>query len=1822
MNEVERKYFEILHNDRAESADTFEKPAMRGLWRSVVEKYSDQAHFIYELIQNADDAGATHVRFILENDKLVFAHNGTRHFSISDPATEEKDATKGTLGDINSITGIAFSNKPDQQNKIGKFGVGFKAVFQYTSTPHIYDPKFRFRMDRYIVPTILEDDCPIRRPDETLFIFPFNHKDRTAKESYNDIAGKLKSLSNPILFLSNLKNISFEIGSLIGSYGKSIVEERSYDDGTHVQKIRLLQNNGSVKISQNLWLFSRCHDGLNYSVGFFIDDKDNLIPINEPAYCFFPTKETTGLKFIVHAPFLLTDSREGIRAGVKHNNDLISLLAKLSRDSLLYLRDIGEEANKRIINDEIFSIIPIDENEFCELDDTSSISFKPFYTAIKLLFKKERIIPTSSGYTFRDNAYWADVSFLAKLFSDEQLADICGNPDAKWVFTSLGRDETQRSKKGNNNCLFDYINEITFTGLNEQHLIRGRFVSYYSHKKDIKGITSSFIEKQDVDWLHKFYKWLSETSNRTNLAKYVPIFLDQNSKAVAAFDENNDHLLVFLPNKDIPNCRTIREDILDNNDTAAFIKKLGITTPSIRDEIYNTIIPLYKKGGEIDTYPHFRLFFRYYCQCPQEEIDSFIEEIRELDFIYYSTKEDPHIYRGAASELYMPTEELNNYFETLPSTKFVEYREYLNIVGASKEKQLNSFFAELGVIQTVSIYTRKIGLSEVRSRSDLPMPHSSTNRNYSEKYIDGCKELVEYIVSNKSKEKSILLWNQLLKIINTCGYGGLKNALKGSCDYFYYSSKRVSFVSSNATLLRTAKWLINKKGKFVSPEKVTKATLSDDYDLLDDRAESLLDFLAISNETQKAEDDANLTDSQKERMKWADYFFEQGFTQDDIEELKRIRNAREARLAGKATSDSSTGVSVLSNTHFISDDGAILDDLSEKFFGDMVFETDEELHISDSNEKKSATTSQVAKDIFKRTQNLPTPHWNSVLDEEDDIDSDELNPSSVDYAKKIEKAKEKAARDIDRISYQEELQQKALSLERYSYGWFKALLELETLNSNTNNLNSKEVSISFAKVEREPGTKRTLVLKQPNRYIPQFMEDLADIPLVLHFGDQTKTLAIEVANIKSYTLRVKLKSHVNIEGLDFSKITEAKIDAKSPVFLLEELRKQIIKLGEDNKISDDYNMQDNLCENIEFIFGPPGTGKTTYLARDILIPLMQKKDSAKVLVLTPTNKSADVLVKRIMDIMKTDTSYNKWLVRFGGTADETIEDSPIFRDKTFDIRQLKKNVTVTTIARFPYDFFMPGDSRVYLNGLNWDYIVIDEASMIPLVNIIYPLYKKTPKKFIIAGDPFQIEPITSVDLWKNENIYTMVHLDSFVEPNTIPYDYKVKLLTTQYRSIPSVGNVFSELIYGGILDHYRDESERRSLNIESKLKIDSLNIIKFPVSKYESIYRCKRLQRSSSYQVYSALFTFEFANYFAKLIADANPNKFFRIGIIAPYRAQADLIDKLICSKDLPKEVEIQVATIHGFQGDECDIIFTVFNTPPTISSSEEMFLNKRNIINVSISRAKDYLFVIMPDDETENVHNLRLVKRVEQLIKGSGKFTEYLAPELEEKMLGSSTYLEDNSFSTGHQSVNVYGLPEKRYEIRSEDSAVDIQVHQPADYRRKIKPYDSASKPVLVRDWTEVVCLKEKTVKCPLDNAMLGMKSVSILKKNGAIKKINMQVCPICGKKYLLKKFLPTNISDYYLSCVDLDQTAFSSDPIQTNPINTQGNQKSIQSRPYKKGDYLIGKHILILHDGKQIIGYVKGDKDGYISLSDSGVIRKYEIRESDRTKFIRVIE
>ena len=1598
MNTKDETYFEGLSKHRAHLADVLDDPALRGVKNSVVEKYSDQAHFIYELLQNADDAKATSARFVLDKDKLIFAHNGTRRFSVTNPATEANDSASGELGDINAITSIANSNK--REATIGKFGVGFKSVFQYTSTPHIYDPNIFFKIDRFIVPTRIHEDFPGRQTDETLFVFPFDHVDRRETEAYGDIAEKLRSLDYPLLFLLHLEYISLEIAGTKGLYGKTLIQKQQFGDAV-AQFIYLIKNDTDELNEDKLWLFSRKDDkGLTYSVGFFLDEKGNLTAKKHSAFCFFPTKEVTGLNFIVHAPFLLTDSREGIRAGVQHNKDMIKLLSMLAADSLVYLRDIGQANGYSLINDDIFDIIPYDEGLFSDVNDKKKASFKPFYTAILEKMSNEELLPVSDGFVSQQNAYWASVPQIAEIFSDKQLAELCENEKAKWVFRSFGRQETLRKNK----ALTDYAESITKAWLDEENILKGKA---YSDGTTKSGISAAFIEEQSIDWLHTFYKWVSDTSVRTKLIKNKPVFLNQDNEAVAAFDDNGQ-VILFLPSEDVSGYETINKALLDNKDTAEFIQGLGIKEPSLRDEIYNIILPQYQDGAEIDTTPHFRKFFKYFKECPQSEVDDYMNLIRECEFVSYHSAEDDTVYRGQASDLYWPTEDLKKYFNPKPSTSFVDLDEYMSLVNEQDSTDMESFLTELGVNKEPMIFERELTEKQaymLKPQNEWRQPayYKMNTRKWKDCYIDGCKEVME----NVTPETSVALWNQLLKIISSkCSHwSNFKTIIYGTYKYFYRSDQTESFESFEARRLRTEPWLLNLDDELVSADKLTQQTLSSQYDTTSDEAKELLRFLGIEEQKEDNEEDENLTDEQRAKIKFADAYA-------DVPTEVLAQAAEEYR--------------------------------AQKCAGNFHIDDDADDMLDDEVEDANPSISRVVKEISKRANSTAKQKMNNPADDKESVfsaDEDDYSKPSIDFSKKIEQAKERSEREIVEIARLEDLTQQALNADKYSYGWFKALLELEALNSSESNANSREISIIFSSVEREEGTARTLILKHPNRYIPQYMEDLADIPLELHFANQPMVkVAVEVVNVKSYTLRAKLRTNAQIDGVDLSLVTEAKIEAKNPVFLMEELRKAFNKLD----FEDGYDMKRNLCENIEFVFGPPGTGKTTHLAKNVILPIMREADDLKILVLTPTNKAADVLVLRLMECMGADHSYTNWLVRFGATNDSTIEQSGVFRDKTFDIRNFSKNVTVTTISRFPYDYFLPEDStRLHLSALKWDYIIIDEASMIPVANIIYPLYKKTPAKFIIAGDPFQIEPITTVDIWKNENIYTMVELKSFSEPTTVPHPYHVELLTTQYRSIPEIGEVFSRFAYGGVLKHSRTTESQRPLSIDDFIDVKPLNIIKFPVSKYESIYRPKRLQSKSNYQVYSALFAFEFLKYLSSSIELVNGDEFFRIGLIAPYRAQSDLIYKLMAAANFPKNIDVQVGTIHGFQGDECDIVIALFNPPPSISSSKEMFLNKLNIINVSISRARDYLFVIMPNDDTENVGNLTLIKKVEKLFKAQPDWIEYQSPSVEELMLGSKNYLEENSFSTSHQLVNVYGKPEKRYEVRSEDNAVDVQIHE-----------------------------------------------------------------------------------------------------------------------------------------------------------------------------------
>ena len=867
-------------------------------------------------------------------------------------------------------------------------------------------------------------------------------------------------------------------------------------------------------------------------------------------------------------------------------------------------------------------------------------------------------------------------------------------------------------------------------------------------------------------------------------------------------------------------------------------------------------------------------------------------------------------------------------------------------------------------------------------------------------------------------ENSLFLWSFLVKHFDL-----LK---KLECHFSVYNDDNEydvieKFNTPDYFWLKFQPWLMDKNGRFVSPQSINKSQLSPEY-LSIPGSDSLCEFLGILDPPVPPVIEATKIDSTPTRPKKT---YEQLESENqDLTTENQNKDAKiaelEAKLAEFERIEEERKQRKLARSQHVSHHNQINS------------QDDNENDLEQSKISLDETRiSHVSTQIVKRLSE-------SDVKTEFKIDQD-------DNDKRINRVRQSYDNKLNTLKKLKSLEIIAEGLNRdhrYSFKWFKTLLEIEMLKSSDDKYRRKTISIVFNKIKPESGTERTFILIDPRNPIPPNIEELSGFPMSLQFGKQTKdNIIVEAVSIRSFTLRVKLRDVDQIRDIDLEQVSDVRITAQNPDFLLQKLIEGFNELN----FSDDYCLKQNLTSNIKFIFGPPGTGKTTELCRNYLLKWMKETYEYKVLVLTPTNKSADVIVNRLISLMNGDSSYRDWLIRFGPTTDEQIDKCGVTKIRNCEFSKYNRSIVVTTIARYPYDYFWEGKKN-YLKDIQWDYIVIDEASMISLANMVYPLYKSNTgniKRFIIAGDPNQIQPIVKCEYWKDMNIYSMVELESFSAP-TDPD--KVHKLPMQYRSIPCIGELFSRLAYDGVLKHSRNSDSIKPLNIQSFIDLKPLNIINFRTSRFESIYKCKRLQNSSPYQIYSALFTYEFTHWLSKLLANNNPNIQFSIVIISPYKIQASLVDRLLARTDISRNINILADTVHGFQGDECDIVIALFNPPPSIAPNS--FINNKNIVNVAISRARDYLIMLMPvSDDDNNIElqsELTLINRLKSfMVSDRDNFKEFSATEIESLMFdNNSHYLEENTFSTNHQSVNVYAKPEKKYEVRCEDSAIDIQIH------------------------------------------------------------------------------------------------------------------------------------------------------------------------------------
>ncbi|XP_035698973.1 sacsin-like [Branchiostoma floridae] len=224
--------------------------------KRLLDAYPFDKEILKELLQNADDAGATKIHFVFDK-----RHYGTKHIfddswkELQGPALCVYNNRPFTETDLAGIQNLGEGSKAQDPVKTGKYGVGFNAVYHLTDCPSfmtggdtlcVFDPQLRFvpgatqkhpgRMFRDIDDYLRRQykdvfKCYLRHkrafssPESTMFRFPLRTKAMAKTSDLND-----KEITEDMIMslLHRFKSESFEVLLFLNSVEKikiSIIEE-------------------------------------------------------------------------------------------------------------------------------------------------------------------------------------------------------------------------------------------------------------------------------------------------------------------------------------------------------------------------------------------------------------------------------------------------------------------------------------------------------------------------------------------------------------------------------------------------------------------------------------------------------------------------------------------------------------------------------------------------------------------------------------------------------------------------------------------------------------------------------------------------------------------------------------------------------------------------------------------------------------------------------------------------------------------------------------------------------------------------------------------------------------------------------------------------------------------------------------------------------------------------------------------------------------------------------------------------------------------------------------------------------------------------------------------------------------------------------------------------------------------------------------------------------------------------------------------------------------------------------------------------------------
>jgi ATP-dependent RNA/DNA helicase IGHMBP2 len=418
-------------------------------------------------------------------------------------------------------------------------------------------------------------------------------------------------------------------------------------------------------------------------------------------------------------------------------------------------------------------------------------------------------------------------------------------------------------------------------------------------------------------------------------------------------------------------------------------------------------------------------------------------------------------------------------------------------------------------------------------------------------------------------------------------------------------------------------------------------------------------------------------------------------------------------------------------------------------------------------------------------------------------------------------------------------------------------------------------------------------------------------------------------------------------------------------------------------------------QDVAFIHGPPGTGKTTTLVQVIKHTVKEEK---QVLVSAPSNAAIDLLVDKLseqgLNVLRIGHPARVTEQSLSKTLDARIAAHPNYQE----LRSLRKKMEQLRQAALKYkrhygyqekqerrllmqevktlkadadllEFYITNDllqnaeaicctlvgsSHPVLRGKKFKTVFIDEAAQALEPACWIPLLRSA--RVVFAGDHQQLPPtIKSIEASREGLAKTLFEKGIASQPNC------ASMLQVQYRMHESIMRFSSDYFYEGKLIAH--ESVRSELLRPNQPPVEFIDTAGCGYTETQDPETLSRLNEEEAQLLIRLV---------ESLIEEIGTNAWLgeqiTMGIITPYRAQVDYLQKLAASSSIlePLNALISINTVDAFQGQEREVIAISFVR--SNDKSEVGFLGDIRRTNVAMSRARKKLIMI-GDSATLGAH-------------------------------------------------------------------------------------------------------------------------------------------------------------------------------------------------------------------------------------------------------------